>query len=212
MWLCWSAKGGSGTSIVACGLAVACGTEPWLVDLGGDLPAILNVSAPGPGVGDWLRSTLRSRESLTRLAVDVGEMKLIGRGAELPPADDPAWGELAAVLGELPGACIVDCGDAPPPSALRRAAERCLLVQRPCYVALSRAMRLVDDVKPDGVVLVEEPGRSLKHSHVEHALGIPLVARVPFDPSISRAVDSGLFSTRPPRALLRALSPLRSAA
>ena len=55
--LCWSAKGGSGTTVVAAGIALAASTPTLLVDLVGGLPTALGLPDPaGPGVADWLAS------------------------------------------------------------------------------------------------------------------------------------------------------------
>ncbi len=56
---CWSLKGGSGTTVVAAGLALSIqrriGRPVLLVDLAGDLPAALGLPEPtGPGVAEWL--------------------------------------------------------------------------------------------------------------------------------------------------------------
>jgi hypothetical protein len=62
------------------------------------------------------------------------------------------------------------------------------------------------------VVIVDEPGRSLRCSDVPHSLGVPVTARVPIDASISRAVDAGMLASRVPRVLSRALRPLLASA
>ena len=54
---CWSPKGGSGTTVVAASLGLELAAFGWsvvLVDLGGDLPALLGVEASQEGLGDWL--------------------------------------------------------------------------------------------------------------------------------------------------------------
>lgn len=78
-----------------------------------------------------------------------------------------------------------------------------LLVTRPCYLALRRAVAEAPPV--DGVVLVEEPERSLNRSDVEAVIGRPVVTTIPYDPAVARAVDSGLLSMRVPRSLAQAL-------
>ena len=55
--ICWSAKGGSGTTVVAAALALACPTSSLLVDLDGELPMVLGLpDQGGQGVADWLAS------------------------------------------------------------------------------------------------------------------------------------------------------------
>jgi hypothetical protein len=53
--VCWSPKGGSGTSVVAAAIALqaaAEGHDTLLVDLAGDQAAVCGVEA-GDGIGDW---------------------------------------------------------------------------------------------------------------------------------------------------------------
>ena len=57
-------------------------------------------------------------------------------------------------------------------------------------------------------MLINEPGRALTATDIEAILGRPIVATVAYDPAISRAVDSGLLTTRVPRVLARALRHL----
>jgi hypothetical protein len=78
-----------------------------------------------------------------------------------------------------------------------------LLVLRPCYLALRRAVAA--PFRPSGVVLVREPGRALTRRDVEAVLGVPVRAEVDVDPAIARAVDAGLLTARLPRGLERAL-------
>ena len=78
-----------------------------------------------------------------------------------------------------------------------------LLVTRPCFIALRRALTL--PVRPTGVVLVEEPGRALGRTDVEDVLGAPVVATVAVDAAVARAVDAGLLASRLPTGLGRSL-------
>jgi hypothetical protein len=78
---------------------------------------------------------------------------------------------------------------------------RGLLVTRACYLALSRARGL--DERPDGVVLVEEPGRDLSARDVAASLRAPIIARIPFDPAIGRATDRGLLAWKLPKSILK---------
>ena len=55
--VCWAAKGGSGTTVVATAMAIASSSPTLLVDLAGDVPATLGMPEPdGAGLFDWLRS------------------------------------------------------------------------------------------------------------------------------------------------------------
>ena len=208
MILCWAAKGGSGTTVVACALALgsAHGQPTTLVDLSGDSATALGLAEPsGPGVVDWLASPTAGPTDLARLAIPIrDEVQLMPRGAADPPVDQ--WSRLAAALVGT-ATVIIDAGTGRPPQELHDAAEHSLLVTRPCYIALRRAQRLA--IRPTGIVLVDEPGRALSSSDVEHALGVPVVAEVRLDPAVARAVDAGLLIARLPRSLI---TSLRSAA
>jgi len=100
---------------------------------------------------------------------------------------------------------VADCGSGPAGAGLAVAAgaPTSLLVLRPCYLALRRAVRA--PLRPSGVILVSEPGRSLGRADVEDVLGVPVRAVVGVDPAVARAVDAGLLPTRLPRSLERAL-------
>jgi hypothetical protein len=69
-------------------------------------------------------------------------------------------------------------------------------VRGPCYLALSTLVSR-PDLRPDGVILVAEPGRSLSAADTSAILGLPLVATVPVRPSIARLIDAGLLAGRP---------------
>jgi hypothetical protein len=81
-------------------------------------------------------------------------------------------------------------------------------VTRACYLSLRRALDA--PLRATGVVLVRELGRRLDHTDVEDVLGIPVVATVDVDESVSRAVDAGLLNARMPRELTRSLRHLPS--
>ena len=70
MFLCWSAKGGSGTTVVAAALALVLSQRhpTLLIDLGGDSPAALGIAEPhGPGLADWFASPTADSAALSRL-------------------------------------------------------------------------------------------------------------------------------------------------
>jgi hypothetical protein len=206
--ICWAAKGGSGTTVVACALALGVPrTESaTLVDLRGDCATALGLDEPtGPGVVEWMASPTAGPTELFRLATTVrDDVRLIAQGSGVP-ADDQ-WGRLAAALNGSANV-VIDAGTGCPPRELRDAAQQSLLVTRPCFIAIRRAQRL--NIRPTGIVLVDEPGRALTSRDVEHALGVPVVAEVRFDPAVARAVDAGLLIARLPRSLI---TSLRSAA
>ncbi len=200
---CWSSKGGSGTTVVAAAFAhlLAASTgSALLVDLGGDLPAALGLAEPFEGLTGWAEGV-----DIARLTVEAGPgLKLVPRGpGDLSETTGPA---LAAVLARH-GAVVVDAGVVGPgrgPAVeLALAATASLLVLRPCFLALRRAV--CAPLRPSGVVLVDEPHRVLGAADVEAALGVPVVAVVPFDPAVARRVDAGLLGAAVPRSMLRAL-------
>jgi MinD superfamily P-loop ATPase len=207
MFVCWSTKGGSGTTVVAAALAlVLARTRPVvLADLGGDLPAALGLPEPaGPGLLDWATSPTADVAALTRLATTVTEsVQLLPAGGHGDVSAPHRWAELALALQSLP-TVVVDAGSGVPPAPLLAAAEQSLLVIRPCYLALRRAVACT--IRPSGIVLISEPGRALSARDVEHALDAPVVAEVPYDPSVARAVDSGMLAGRLPRSILQPLS------
>jgi Flp pilus assembly CpaE family ATPase len=214
---CWSAKGGSGTTVVAASLALELadrGADVLLVDLAGDLPAVLAVETPGGGVGDWLSAAEElPADALRRLEVRVGpNLALLAPGAlpvtgpgtvGLPPGRVEL---LVGLLAASDRAVVVDLGTATPDPAplaagLLDRADTAVLVVRACYLALRRVA--VGRLRVDEVVLVEEPGRALQVRDVEEVVGAPVRVRVPVDPGVARAVDAGLLPSRRPRALRR---------
>lgn len=214
MFLCWSAKGGSGTTVVAAALALVLARQhpALLVDLAGDVPAALGMPQPcGPGVADWLASPTADAPALHRLGVPANDaLQVVPTGTANPanpavPAVD-RWPQLAVALVQHAGAVVIDAGTGSPPPALLAAATTQLLVTRPCYLALRRAVAA--GVQPTGVVLVGEPGRALDARDIERALSAPVVARVEYDPAVARAVDAGLLAARLPRSLAHALQQL----
>ena len=216
---CWSAKGGSGTTVVAAAMAAVMGARhdhgALLVDLGDDLPAALGLADPdGPGLAEWLAAGASvPADALARLEVPVRPgLRLLprGRGA----LADPDRAEvLAALLAGDPRSVVIDvgvvaAGAGQGPSAevarvLAASATQSLLVTRCCYLAARRAKGL--SLRPTGVVLLTERGRSLGRWEMEDLIGAPVVAEVPVEPEISRAADAGQLGRRVPRGLERAL-------
>ena len=218
---CWSPKGGSGTTVIACGLAAVLSRScppggALLADLAGDAAAVLGMADPtGPGLAEWLSAGPDvGAAALARLEVEAATgLRLL---AWRSPAADfrPAAGRAEALVEALaadPRPVVADCGTAATGAGLAVAAgaEVSLLVLRPCYLALRRA--LAAPVRPSGVLLVTEPGRSLGRRDVEEVLGVPVRAEIALDGSVARAVDAGLLARRVPRPLERALRPVLGA-
>ena len=213
---CWSPKGGTGTTVVstALGLVLSASTGPTLLaDLAGDVPAALGLPGPtGPGLADWLAAGADvPDDALARLEVEVGpRLRLLPWGAADPDADAAASGPgrasaLATALAADRRSIVADCGRAAtgPGLVLAAGASVSLLVLRPCYLALRRAQAA--PIRPSGVILVNEPGRSLTRRDVEEVLGVPVRAEIPYEAGVARAVDAGLLTTRVPRNLERSL-------
>jgi hypothetical protein len=205
--VCYAVKGGSGTTVTAAALALTATGESLLVDLDGELPASLGLPEPaGDGVAEWFTTTAEAAV-LDVLTVEVNRStRLLPRGRQPIDGGHDRWTDLAAWLATRPGHVVVDAGTTPqPPHPLADAASQVLLVTRPCYLALRRAVSTPH--RPTGIILVHEPGRALRVPDVEQAVGVPVVAQVDLDPAVARAVDAGLLAARLPRALQRAVTP-----
>ena len=204
MFLCWSAKGGSGTTVIAAALALVLSQRnaTTVVDLAGDLPAALGIAEPGgPGVREWMASPTADPPALERLHVAVSDsLQLLPRGSAQPVVE--RWADLAAALAQR--TTVIDAGTGIPPAALLAAATHNLLVTRPCYLALRLAA--ASSVQPSGIVLIGEPGRALTARDIERAVGAPVVAELHYDPAVARAVDAGLLAARLPATLAHALT------
>ena len=211
--VCWSAKGGSGTTVVAASLALDSMGPSVLVDVDGDLPIMLGVPEPGgQGLSDWFDSDAPP-DAVVDLAIDLDDTtRLIPRGPNRISRRAPRWEELGRwfAASDVEFVAAVGLGDPPvgfvpaaPPTATGAAAApagvRGLLITRPCYVALMRARLL--DARPDGVILIDERGRGISARDVEISTGAPVVAKVPFDPAIARAVDRGLLAMALPGSM-----------
>lgn len=220
--LCWAAKGGSGTTVVTATLALESERPALLVDLAGEIPAVLGMSLTDrPGVADWLDAD-GGAEQLGDLLVDIDDTTSLlpyrrasdegaARRDRRPDADagpsDRRWRELCAWLEEWEavhdGDVWIDGGTGSPPPVLAEGANHRWLVTRACYLSLRRAAAC--PVRPTGVLLVDEPGRALRPRDIERSIGAPIVGRLPIDPKVARAVDAGLLMSRPPHTIRRSL-------
>jgi hypothetical protein len=232
---CWSVKGGSGTTVVAAAVAVAAYRVTdggvLLVDLAGDAVAALGLAdEPGDGLQAWLgRRGDAGGPGDAGDRDDAGELGRLERrvddrlsvlpwrsGPKLSPDAVTRVPDLLARLVADGRFVVIDAGtvdptgEADPAGHLRRraiaSAERSVLVVRCCYLALRRAAS--EAVRPDAVVVVTEPGRSLTPRDVESVAGAPVVAQVALDPQVARVVDAGLLPKRLGRAVERSLRDL----
>jgi len=195
-----SAKGGNCTTVTAAAHAAvrAAEGEPMcLVDLCGDLPAVLGISEPeGPGVLDWLSETCNDGvgDLLARAARVTEHLSIVHRGA-LFIAGRPRWGELVSLVTAHRG-IVIDAGTGFVPDEVHDASEASVLVTRPCYLSLRRSVHRHNGGR---VAVVDEPDRALGISDVAHVLGVRDPIRVPHSSAIGRAVDAGLLIERAPR-------------
>jgi len=216
----WSPKGGSGTSVVAAALALVAAErgESRLADLGGDQPAILGLPpTPAPaagadGLAGWLSAGPSApTEWLDDLAAPVvpGLSVLIRGSGALEAATAEAGAALATALRDG-YTTVLDAGacGAPPVRAAVEVADVALMVIRPCYLALRRAVADPRLEHSYGAILVEEPGRALGAADVAAVLGRPVVGRFPVRAEIARAVDAGVLRDRLPAALATAAGTL----
>ncbi len=134
--LCWAAKGGSGTTVVAAALALASTRPSLLVDLDGEMPAVLGLPEPDrPGVAEWLASDT-SPDHLAELLIDIGPRTWLlpwragalgfGRGDDVVNA--ARWGTLGDWLHDWSNqwGCdvTVDVGTRIPPEPFASRASR----------------------------------------------------------------------------------------
>ena len=215
----WSPKGGSGTSVIAAACALHAAKTSGsvrLVDLCGDQPAILGLGAdPETGVADWLAAgPTAPTDALDRLGVEiVPGLSLLPKGRSVgvlePALAAEAGAGLAVALRDGP-LTIIDVGV--PDTAVCRAVlevtDASLLVMRECYVSLRRAVRNPLTSRSFGIVVVQEPGRSLGPSDLSQVLTRPVVARIPTRDAVARAVDAGTLPARLPEPLAKAAASI----
>jgi MinD-like ATPase involved in chromosome partitioning or flagellar assembly len=209
---CWSVKGGSGTTVVAAALALlSARSSPEgavVADLVGDVPAALGLAEPiSPGLRAWLAAGDDvGADALARIALEAAPgLSVLAAGEPSEPQRSGRGASLAGVLAADPRTVVVDAGSSPTGAALDvvAAASVSLLVLRPCYLALRRAMAA--PLRPSGIVLVRDAGRALGRRDVEEALQVPVRAEIDVEPAVARAVDAGLLAARLPRRLAHAL-------
>jgi Flp pilus assembly CpaE family ATPase len=208
--VCWSLKGGSGTTVVSAALALTLtqrnNAAVRMVDLAGDIPSALGIAEPsGEGVINWLQQ--QQREPIQSLQIPVtARVSLIPRGSGTLDHYDLTTehcNTLATELDTSDERTVVDAGSGHIPQLINHGTTS-LLVIRPCYLALRKAAHL--SVKPHGIVLIHEPGRSLGKRDVESVVGAPVISELPLDPVVARCVDAGLLASRIPTILSQHLA------
>jgi hypothetical protein len=107
-----------------------------------------------------------------------------------------------------PAVTVIDHGTSTADGRLTDGGAIYLVVRGPCYLGLRRALAL--GVRPDGVILLSESGRSLGRSDLEDVLGVKVVAEVEVSPQMARCLDAGIVSAtrRRPRLNLKSTMPV----
>ncbi len=216
--LCHAAKGGSGTTIVACLRAIESPGPVLLVDLEGDVPDMLGLPEPErPGVIDWLtsRAPIAHLDDLL-IEVTPNARLLPATNTESPGSTRSAvaqacserWDELIDWFGEWAhdsgGSIVIDAGTTALPSTFSEQCPSRWLVTRACYLSLRRATRLA--TLPTATVVIDEPGRALRHRDIENSVRAPIIATIPWDIRVARSIDTGLLGARRlPRAVHRSM-------
>lgn len=193
-----STKGGAGATVTAAALALSRAAhhgKALLLDMCGDVrPALGMPDTDSPGLNDWLgEAHTAGADGLLALGEEAtGQLLVIHPGARFVQGA-PRWPDLTTALEGFDFPVVIDAGTHFVPDELRGAVRDTLLVTRPCYLALRRAVRAP---RPNGVVLVRDEGRALTANDVASVMGVPVVATLPVDASVARAVDAGVLATR----------------
>ncbi len=193
-----STKGGAGATVTAAALALSRAAhhgKALLIDMCGDArPALGMPDTDSPGLNDWLgEAHTTGADGLLALGEEAtGQLLVIHPGARFVQGA-PRWTDFTAALAGFDFPVVIDAGTHFVPDELRGAVRDTLLVTRPCYLALRRAVRAP---RPSGVVLVRDEGRALTDRDVENVIGVPVVATLAVDASVARAVDAGVLATR----------------
>ena len=71
-----------------------------------------------------------------------------------------------------------------------------VVLRGPCYLGLRSIVNR--ELRPDGIVVLSETGRSLTLRDVQDVCGVPVVAQVHVSAHVARTIDAGLLVTRSP--------------
>jgi MinD-like ATPase involved in chromosome partitioning or flagellar assembly len=199
-------KGGQGVTTISAALGILhaqAGHRTLLIDTGGDLPAILGKPEPlSVGLSDYL---IDPNFTLDDITITIREgLDLIPRGAGPINFDTYTYGLVTGGCDRY-DTVIMDLGTAPA-DTWNKHADETVIVTRPCYLAVRRAIHLPR--RPSHVILVNEPGRALSAHDIEVVLGVPVTATIPVDIETARIIDAGLLTTRLPQHISRALRPI----
>lgn len=204
----FSSKGGVGCSVSASALALlSAESHPTLlVDLRGEVDAILGAASPAEGLSDWFSLDQPSPDVLQRLEVPINPwLSLLPRGSCRSPARPDRYRLLSRLLRGDGRRVIVDVGTHGVPAVpLIAESSASILVTRACFLALDAARR---GPIPDRILLIEEEGRVLLPRDVAAAVGADVAVRLRWHRDVARAVDSGLLNSKVPKSL-RALEAL----
>lgn len=193
-----SPKGGNGTTVTATAHALLSAhrnVRTVLIDLCGDIPAVLGIAEPhGAGANDWLaESSSDGSSGLMACGVEAEQnLLVVPRGSQFIEGE-PRWSALARFITESPHHVVIDAGVTLLPAALRDTGATIATVVRPCYLTLRRGVALP---RPVNAYIVDEDGRALTVNDVVHVLGAGQHTVVPHSPAIARAVDAGLLPSR----------------
>ena len=198
----FSSKGGVGCSVSAAALALlSAESHPTLlVDLRGEVDAILGMPSAAEGLSEWFSLDEPSPDVLQRLEVPVTtNLSLLPRGSCRSPTRPERYRLLSRLLSGDGRRVIVDIGThAVPAVALIAESSASILVTRACFLALDAARR---GPLPDRILLIEEEGRALRPSDVSAAIGAEVAVRLRWHRTVARAVDAGLLSANVPKSL-----------
>ena len=222
LW-CWSAKGGTGTSTMAAAFAVraaaalekagvdegAAGGPVTLVDLRGDMNALLGMMSRGAGPVSGRDPWPAGAEAMDPAEVGRGVIaaagERVGKCMMLVDLHDPAAGSvcdpasekfpiLLRAVCEASSVVVVDAGtdEADRASSIAETMPnvRPVMVVRNCYLSIRKAEARGASERSD-VVLVEETQRSLGRRDVAAALNARGLHRVVWDARVARSVDAG---------------------
>jgi hypothetical protein len=212
----WSPNGGAGTSAfaAACALVAARHRPTRLADFDGDQPAILAFAPdPATGLADWLAIGPEApADALERFALAIApNLTLLPRGARsVFDATPEAGAALGVVLSQDERITFADVGRAEAPAlrALVEVADASIVVVRECYLALRHCVRSPEIVTASGAIAMDEADRGLTVRDIADIIPVPVVATAPFDVSIGRRIDAGVYATRLPSGVTRAATLL----